>query len=152
MVRKNLRLMISLRSVFVLVGFVLGSFAISAQDSIPVADVEEMEIPEVVAVTDTVPAIRKKLDGIAAVIGDYVILDSDIEKAFKDYKRRGMDTSELDHCTVLSSLMEDRLYAHQAVQDSLFVSDVDVQAMSERQIMELTNRVGGDINVVLQVV
>ncbi len=92
---------------------------------------------------DTTKVTKKvKLDGIAAVIGDYVILESDIEKTFIDLKSQGASTADFTRCGVLGKLMEDRLYAHQAVQDSLLVSDDQVNAQSDRQIQQLTAQVG----------
>ena len=38
--------------------------------------------------------------------------------------------------------MEDRLYAHQAVQDSILVSDDEVNSTSDRQIQQLIQQVG----------
>ncbi|MEX0362494.1 MAG: peptidylprolyl isomerase, partial [Allomuricauda sp.] len=85
---------------------------------------------------------RVKLDGIAAVIGDYVILDSDVEKTLIDLKSQGASTEDITKCSLLGKLMEDRLYAHQAVQDSLLVSDDQVNAQSDRQIQQLVAQVG----------
>ncbi|GGG57716.1 peptidylprolyl isomerase [Croceivirga lutea] len=101
---------------------------------------QEEEIVE--AVKDTTTKTRIKLDGIAAVIGDYVILDSDIEKTLIDLKTQGASTQDITHCQLLGKLMEDRLYAHQAVQDSLLVSDEQVNAQSEAQIQQLVSQVG----------
>ena len=95
-----------------------------------------------VSVKDSVVAKRMKLDGIAAVIGDYVILDSDIEKTLVDLRNQGASTEDVTHCQLLGKLMEDRLYAHQAVQDSLLVSDDQVNATSDRQIQQLVQQVG----------
>jgi peptidyl-prolyl cis-trans isomerase SurA len=91
---------------------------------------------------DTTVTKRMKLDGIAAVIGDYVILDSDIEKTLVDLRNQGASTEDVTHCQLLGKLMEDRLYAHQAVQDSLLVSDDQVNATSDRQIQQLVQQVG----------
>lgn len=90
----------------------------------------------------TTPTKRVKLDGIAAVIGDYVILDSDIDKTLIDLKSQGASTQDITRCSLLGKLMEDRLYAHQAVQDSLLVSDDQVNAQSDRQIQQLVAQVG----------
>lgn len=90
----------------------------------------------------TAPKNYKKLDGIAAVIGDYVILDSDVEKTLIDLKSQGAATEDITHCQLLGKLMEDRLYAHQAVQDSLLVSDDQVNANSDRQIQQLSQQIG----------
>jgi len=92
---------------------------------------------------DTTPKFKRvKLDGIAAVVGDYVILDSDIAKTLIDLKSQGASTEDITHCNLLGKLMEDRLYAHQAVQDSILVSDDEVNAMSERQLQSLVQQVG----------
>lgn len=98
---------------------------------------------EDMARADTVK-LRKmiKLDGIAAVVGDYVILDSDIEKTLIDLKSQGASTEDITHCQLLGKLMEDRLYAHQAVQDSLLVSDDQVNSTSDRQIQQLSAQIG----------
>ncbi|WP_431128636.1 peptidylprolyl isomerase [Flagellimonas flava] len=95
------------------------------------------------ATTDSTEAIKRvKLDGIAAVIGDYVILDSDVDKTLIDLKSQGASTEDITKCSLLGKLMEDRLYAHQAVQDSLLVSDDQVNAQSDRQIQQLVAQVG----------
>ena len=85
---------------------------------------------------------RVKLDGVAAVIGDYVILESDIDKTLIDLKSQGASTADITRCGLLGKLMEDRLYAHQAVQDSLLVSDDQVNSQSDRQIQQLVAQVG----------
>ncbi|NNE03367.1 MAG: peptidylprolyl isomerase, partial [Eudoraea sp.] len=95
------------------------------------------------SVSDTVTNFKKiKLDGISAVVGDYVILDSDIEKTLIDLRSQGASTEDITHCSLLGKLMEDRLYAHQAVQDSILVSDDEVNATSDRQIQQLVQQVG----------
>ncbi|MGD1947737.1 MAG: peptidylprolyl isomerase [Croceivirga sp.] len=95
------------------------------------------------AVNDsTVSRKMVKLDGIAAVVGDYVILDSDIEKTLIDLRSQGASTDDINHCQLLGKLMEDRLYAHQAVQDSLLVSDDQVNSTSDRQVQQLTQQIG----------
>ena len=97
---------------------------------------------ESVAADSTVTRKMVKLDGIAAVVGDYVILDSDIEKTLIDLKSQGASTEDITHCQLLGKLMEDRLYAHQAVQDSLLVSDDQVNSTSDRQIQQLVAQIG----------
>lgn len=85
---------------------------------------------------------RVKLDGIAAVIGDYVILDSDIEKTLIDLRNQGASTEDVTRCGLLGKLMEDRLYAHQAVQDSILVSDDEVNLTGDRQLQSLVQQIG----------
>ena len=137
----SLRFMEKIRKNIVLL--LLFSFAIVFSQEDTDSTTEEMasEVASVV-VKDTVVAKRMKLDGIAAVIGDYVILDSDIEKTLVDLRNQGASTEDVTHCQLLGKLMEDRLYAHQAVQDSLLVSDDQVNATSDRQIQQLVQQVG----------
>jgi len=85
---------------------------------------------------------RVKIDGVTAVVGDYVILDSDIEKLKVDIENQGAAAGEISDCQLLGKLMEDRLYAHQAVQDSLLVSDAEVNTTSDRQIQQLASQIG----------
>jgi len=106
--------------------------------------VQAQEMDEALGtVRDTTNSSNKvKLDGIAAVIGDYVILESDIDKTLIDLKSQGASVQDITRCGLLGKLMEDRLYAHQAVQDSLLVSDDQVNAQSDRQIQQLIAQVG----------
>tara|TARA_R110002126_G_scaffold66457_13_gene168990 strand:- start:441 stop:1904 length:1464 start_codon:yes stop_codon:yes gene_type:complete len=126
----------------------LFSSVITAQDSIPTVTDNQVEPME--AVAEAVPVKkdssinfkRIKLDGIAAVVGDYVILDSDIEKTLIDLKSQGASTEDITHCGLLGKLMEDRLYANQAVQDSILVSDDEVNATGDRQLQSLVQQIG----------
>ena len=67
-----------------------------------------------------------KVDGVASVVGDYVILDSDIDRMYVDMKSQGISTKGVTRCELLSKLMEDKLYAHHAIQDSLEISDQEI--------------------------
>ena len=97
---------------------------------------------EEVVKDSVVPFKKVKLDGIASVVGDHVILDSDIEKALIDLKSQGASPEDYTHCSLLGSLMEERLYAHQAVQDSILVSDDEVNATGDRQLQSLVQQIG----------
>ena len=85
---------------------------------------------------------RIKIDGVAAVIGDYVILDSDIEKAYIDLQSQGIPTGNLEKCSLLGKLMEDKLYAHHAEQDSLEVSDAEINDYVGRTIDYFVQELG----------
>ena len=125
----------------------LASSIMAAQDSIPDTQIEPpaLEIDTTRSIKkDTVKKTfkRVKLDGISAVIGDYVLLESDVEKAFIDLKSQGASTDDVTKCGLLGKLMEDRLYAHQAVQDSLLVSDDEVALRTDGQIKGFLAQVG----------
>ena len=115
-------------------------------DSIPDTQIEPPEtdvVADIEVKKDTVNNFKRiKLDGISAVVGDYLILDSDIEKTLIDLRSQGAAMDDITHCGLLGKLMEDRLYAHQAVQDSILVSDDEVNATSDRQMQQLVQQVG----------
>ncbi len=121
-------------------------------DSIPDTQVEPAELPmeaDMGIRKDTVNTFKKiKLDGIAAVVGDYVILESDIEKTLIDLRSQGASVEDITRCGLLGKLMEDRLYAHQAVQDSILVSDDEVNATGERQWQSLVQQIGSPAKVI----
>ncbi|MCL6275615.1 peptidylprolyl isomerase [Muricauda sp. 2012CJ35-5] len=117
------------------------AFGLLALTFVGVTNAQQLD--EATAIKDSTEATNRiKLDGIAAVIGDYVILDSDVDKTLIDLKSQGASTEDITRCSLLGKLMEDRLYAHQAVQDSLLVSDDQVNAQSDRQIQQLVSQVG----------
>lgn len=83
-----------------------------------------------------------KIDGVAAVIGDYVILESDIDKAYVDLQSQGIPTKNIERCSLLGKLMEDKLYAHHAEQDSLQVSDAEINDYVGRTIDYFVQELG----------
>ena len=139
--KMNLRFMEKIRKNMLLTLLLIAIAGFSQDDKETVMD-KEMSTDVSEAANDTIIAKRKKLDGVAAVIGEYVILDSDIEKTLIDIRSQGASVEDVTHCQLLGKLMEDRLYAHQAVQDSLLVTDDQVNAQSDRQIQQLVAQVG----------
>ena len=85
---------------------------------------------------------RVKLDGVVSVVGDYVILDSDIDKTIADMESQGIPTKGVTRCELLGKLMEDKLYAHHATQDSLEVSDAEIYSYVDQSIEYFTEQLG----------
>ncbi|MFL2629194.1 MAG: peptidylprolyl isomerase, partial [Flavobacteriaceae bacterium] len=85
---------------------------------------------------------KVKVDGVSAVIGDYVILDSDIDKTIIDMESQGISIKGISRCQLLGKLMEDKLYAHHAIQDSLEVSVEEVYNMVDRIIDNFISQLG----------
>lgn len=104
-------------------------------DTLAVAEVPPADSVEVIKE-------RKKIDGVAAVVGDFVILESDIEKQYIDMELQGMDVSNIKRCEVLGNQMENKLYTHQAIQDSVEVSDAEVISYVDNQLAQLTGQLG----------
>ena len=87
-------------------------------------------------------ANRIKVDGVSAVIGDYVILDSDIDKTLIEMESQGISTKNISRCELLGKLMEDKLYAHHAIQDSLEVNVEEVYGAVDQIIDNFTKKLG----------
>ncbi len=146
--KKNSKSMCKTNKITLLLSFLFISSIVISQvpEEIPDTQIEPPQ-PELQAdmgiKKDSTPKFKKlKLDGIAAVVGDYVILESDIEKTLIDLKSQGANIADITRCGLLGKLMEDRLYAHQAVQDSLLVSDDEVNLTTERQIQSFVAQMG----------
>jgi len=85
---------------------------------------------------------RVKVDGIAAVVGDYLILESDIAKAQEDQKAQGFSGKEVSKCFILKQIMENKLFAHHAIQDSLEIQEEMVNSRTEQQLQYMINQAG----------
>jgi peptidyl-prolyl cis-trans isomerase SurA len=85
---------------------------------------------------------RIKVDGVSSVVGDYVILESDIDKTIVEMESQGMSTKNVSRCELLGKLMEDKLYAHHAIQDSLEVSDEEIYDYVDQSIAYFTEQLG----------
>jgi peptidyl-prolyl cis-trans isomerase SurA len=91
---------------------------------------------------------KQKIDGIIANVGDYIVLDSDIDKAYLEISASGGSTKDITRCQMLGKLLEDKLYAHQAIQDSIVVSDAEIRGMMDDRLNYMIQQVG-DINKVV---
>lgn len=87
-------------------------------------------------------ASRIKVDGVSAVVGDYVILESDIDKTLVEMKSQGIATRGITRCQLLGKLMEDKLYAHHAIQDSLEISVEEIYSAVDQIIDNFTQQLG----------
>ena len=85
---------------------------------------------------------RIKIDGVAAVVGDYVILESDVDKTLIDLQSQGVSTENIGRCSLLGKLMEDKLYAHHAEQDSLEVDNNQIYSYVDRTIDYFVDQLG----------
>lgn len=91
---------------------------------------------------------KLKVDGIIAKVGDYIILDSDIDKSYLEISSQGGSVKDITRCQMLGKLMEDKLYAHQAVQDSLKVTDSEVKSLMEERLSYMVEQIGSMDKVV----
>lgn len=87
-------------------------------------------------------AQKKRVDGVLGVVGDYVILDSDIDKTFLELTAQGIPTKDITRCQLLGKLLEEKVFAHQAIQDSIVVTDAEVKSIVEQQLEAMIEQIG----------
>lgn len=102
----------------------------------------------VVAVVKTSSNQKLKIDGVIATVGDYIILDSDIDKSYLEISSQGGSVKDITRCQMLGKLLEDKLYAHQAVQDSIKVTDSEVKSMMDDRLNYMAEQLGSMDKVV----
>ena len=93
---------------------------------------------------------RKKVDGVAAVIGDFVVLDSDIDKEYIQLQAKGVSIKQFSRCQLFGKLLEDKLYAHHAIQDSITVNELEIRSNIEQQINAFLEQKGGSMSELLE--
>jgi len=92
--------------------------------------------------SNTIDNNRNKIDGVAAVVGDFLVLDSDIDKQFNQLKASGISTDDMTRCQVFGKLLEDKLYQHHAIQDSIVVNTLEIQSFVDQQIDAFAEQIG----------
>ena len=91
---------------------------------------------------------RQKIDGVVGVVGDFVILDSDIDLEYITLRAESVDISKISRCELLGKKLEDKLYAHHAIQDSIVVTDMEVNAFLNEQLDVAVEQIGSMEKVV----
>lgn len=94
------------------------------------------------------PNKRVKIDGVIAVVGDFVVLDSDIDLMYRELQAQNIPVKDVKRCELLGKLMEDKLYAHQAIQDSIIVADAEVNETMDKQIDYFVEQLGSEEKMV----
>ncbi len=89
-----------------------------------------------------------KVDGVAGVVGDYLILESDVDKFLVDIRNQGQTAADVTPCQVMGKLLEDKLLVHQAIQDSLIVSDARINSEVTQIISRFAQQLGSEEKVV----
>jgi len=76
----------------------------------------------------------QRLDGIIAVVGDEIVLDSDIRERVLQAKLEGRTVTEDQECSLLESILFEKLLLHNARLDSLEVTDAEVMSEIDRRL------------------
>ncbi|MFN6374260.1 MAG: peptidylprolyl isomerase [Chitinophagia bacterium] len=82
-------------------------------------------------------------DKIIAIVGDKIVLKSDIVNYIDDMKRQGSEVPPNIDCMLLEKMMQDKALILQAEKDSLPVSDEEVEAELDQKIRYFIMQYGG---------
>nr|WP_055435327.1 peptidylprolyl isomerase [Lacinutrix algicola] len=139
----NLKFTINLKHIIAVCLTLFVANGILAQEIIDETIKKEEVVDSIKPTTDI------KVDGVSAVVGDYIILESDIDKTFLQLKAQGGDPSVISRCQLFGKLLEDKLYAHHAIQDSIVINDAEIRSYVGQQLEQIKQQVGGDMQKVL---
>lgn len=82
------------------------------------------------------------IDKIAAQVGDYIILNSEIEKQIIQLKNNGEEITDDLSCEILESIMFQKLLLHQAKLDSIEIPDAQVESELEGRLRTIEQQIG----------
>jgi peptidyl-prolyl cis-trans isomerase SurA len=82
-------------------------------------------------------------DKIIAIVGDKIVLKSDIVNYIDDLKRQGNEVPPNTECILLEKMMQDKALILQAEKDSLPVSDEEIEAELDQRIRYFISQYGG---------
>ena len=83
-----------------------------------------------------------KVDGVAVVVGENIVLDSDVQKFKQEVFNSSEGKVKLSDCEMLEQIMLQKLLAHHAVVDSVIVSDAEIESGVARNIAYLKQQLG----------
>ena len=82
-------------------------------------------------------------DKIVAIVGDRIILHSDIKNSIEDARRQGGNIPESAECMLMEQALISKVLMLQAEKDSLPVTEEEVEAELDQRIRHFINQVGG---------
>ena len=86
---------------------------------------------------------RVLADKIVGILGDKIVLKSDLLNYIEDIKRRGGEVPEDAECVLLERMMMDKALVLQAEKDSLPISDDEINAELDQRIRYFIMEFGG---------
>lgn len=84
------------------------------------------------------------VDKIIAKVDNYIILESDLAIAYKDYLSRGANSSAEGRCEVLENLIVNKLMLAKAEIDSVTVPEAQVDAQLESRMQMMVQQIGSE--------
>jgi len=87
------------------------------------------------------------VESIDAVVGNKIILKSDVENAYQQFLSQGNYGNELVRCQVLDQLLLNKLLLNQAALDSVEVTEAQVQGELDSRMAYYIQQIGGEKNL-----
>jgi peptidyl-prolyl cis-trans isomerase SurA len=81
------------------------------------------------------------IDGIVAVVGDYTVLQSEIEQQLLQYQGTGLSSDEL-RCKIVEQFLQDKLLLDQAKIDSIEVTESTVEGELDKRLQYFIRQFG----------
>lgn len=88
----------------------------------------------VLGISFSVFAQQKTVDKVIGVVGDNIILLSDVEAQLQQAKAQGEIVNDRLRCTIFDQLLLDKFFLAQAQLDSVYVSEDEVEAELDKRI------------------
>lgn len=92
-----------------------------------------------------VQAQKKEIvDKVIAVVGDEIILYSDIKNQLFQAAQQGIDLENQDNCTIMEELLMEKLLLNQAKLDSVEVTEAQVEDQMNRRLNYFIQMIGSE--------
>ncbi len=99
-------------------------------------------VPAFLATTAFAQPKRVVADKILAIVGDRIILHSDIQNSMADIQRQGGTIPDNAHCSILEQALISKVLMLQAEKDSLVVTTEDVEAELDQRVRYFISQYG----------
>ena len=85
---------------------------------------------------------KEKVDGVANVVGDNIVLESEMDAFKQELIQQSGGKNEISYCEMLEQIMNRKLLAHHAVIDSIAVNEGEIQQQVQRKTDYFTQQLG----------
>jgi len=86
----------------------------------------------------------KIIDQIVATVGNHIIMESDIENQYIQMRSQGYTSQGDLKCEVMEDLLSQKLMLHQAMVDSIEVTEPEVESELNRRLQDFSQRIGSE--------
>ncbi len=97
-----------------------------------------------ISLTITVNAQERIVDRIVAVVGNSIILQSEIENELVQMQAQGYSPTENSRCELLENHLVQKLLLNQAIVDSIEVTDAEVEMELNRRLQFFISQIGSE--------